>query len=45
MMVGQTPMGRVGDPSDVANAVLLLAGDDAGWITGQVVQASGGFML
>ncbi len=45
MMVEQTPMGRVGEPSDVANAVLLLAGDEAGWITGQVVQASGGLSL
>ncbi len=45
MMVGQTPMGRVGEPPEVAKAVLLLAGDEAGWITGQVVQASGGLML
>ena len=45
MLVGQTPMGRAGEPSDVANAVLLLASDDAEWITGQVVQAAGGFML
>ena len=45
MMVGQTPMGRVGEPPEVAKAVLLLAGHEAGWITGQVVQASGGLML
>ena len=45
MMVEQTPMGRIGEPSDIANAVLLLAGDEAGWITGQVVQASGGMWL
>ncbi len=45
MMVQQTPLGRVGEPSDIAKAILLLAGDDAGWITGQIVQASGGMML
>ena len=45
MMVGQTPLGRVGEPSDIAKAVLLLASHDAGWITGQIVQASGGMML
>ncbi len=45
MMVAQTPMGRPGQPDEVAKAVLLLAGSDAGWITGQVVQAGGGFML
>ena len=45
MMVSQTPMGRVGEPQDIAKAILLLASDDAGWITGQVVQVSGGLML
>lgn len=45
MIVGQTPMGRPGEPYEIANAVLLLAGKGAGWITGQVVQAGGGLML
>jgi len=45
MFVGQTPMGRLGEPTDIANAVLLLAGSGAGWITGQIVQAGGGLML
>ena len=44
-ILAQTPMGRVGEPSDIAKAVLLLASDDAKWITGKIVQASGGFML
>ena len=42
---GMTPMGRIGEPSDIAKAVLLLASDDAGWITGQIVDASGGLGL
>ena len=45
MMVSQTPMGRVGEPQDIARVVRLLASDDAGWVTGQIVQVSGGLML
>ena len=45
MVIGQTPLGRVAEPSDIAKAILLLASDDAGWITGQVVKASGGLMI
>ena len=44
-MVAQTPLGRAGQPQDIAKAVLFLASDDAAWITGQVLQSSGGFML
>lgn len=45
MMIGQTPLRRIGKPSDIANAVLLLASEEAGWITGQVVLTSGGLMI
>ena len=38
----QIPMGRVGEPEDVANVVLFLASDLAGYVTGQVVRISGG---
>lgn len=38
----QTPLGRIGQPDDIANVVLLLASDEAGWITGQVISAAGG---
>jgi NAD(P)-dependent dehydrogenase (short-subunit alcohol dehydrogenase family) len=40
-----TPLGRVGRAKDVARAIVWLAGPEAGWITGQVVQSSGGIML
>ena len=43
--VSATPLGRVGQPEDVVRAILFLASADAAWITGQVVQASGGFQL
>ena len=41
----RTPLRRAGTPEDVAEAVLFLAGDNADWITGQVVQSSGGLAL
>ena len=36
------PMGRVGEPEDVANAVLYLASDEANWITGTILNVDGG---
>ena len=44
-VTGQTPLRRVGTPEDVAEAVLFLASSQAAWITGQVVQSSGGLSL
>ncbi len=41
----QIPMGRIGNPEEVAVAVLFLASDDAGWVTGQTVDATGGYGL
>lgn len=38
----QTPLGRIGQVQDVAPIVSFLASDDAGWITGEVIVASGG---
>ncbi|MEZ4660233.1 MAG: glucose 1-dehydrogenase [Caldilineaceae bacterium] len=38
------PMGRVGQPEDVANAALFLASDQASWITGAVLNVDGGLM-
>ncbi len=37
------PQGRWGQPSDAARLVAWLAGDDAQWITGQVIDSTGGF--
>src|SRR5438094_8568580 len=42
---GWTPMGRLGTPEDVGNAVSLLCSADAGWITGQVIAVDGGLSL
>lgn len=38
----ETPLGRIARPNDIASAVTFLAGEDAGWITGQVIIAAGG---
>ena len=42
---GWTPMGRLGTPGDVGNAVSLLCSADASWITGQVIAVDGGLSL
>ncbi|MDT0443715.1 SDR family NAD(P)-dependent oxidoreductase [Streptomyces johnsoniae] len=39
------PMGRVGEPEDIADAVIFLASHQARWITGQVLQVAGGHAL
>lgn len=41
-LVARTPLGRIGTPSDVADVVAFLASPDARWVTGQVIEASGG---
>jgi meso-butanediol dehydrogenase/(S,S)-butanediol dehydrogenase/diacetyl reductase len=38
------PLGRVGEPDDIANAVLFLASDEASWITGTVLRVDGGLL-
>jgi 3-oxoacyl-[acyl-carrier protein] reductase len=36
------PLGRIGQPNDIATAAVFLASDDAGWINGQLINAAGG---
>ena len=39
----QTPLGRIGQPEDIAPLVAFLASGDAGWVTGEAIQAAGGY--
>jgi 3-oxoacyl-[acyl-carrier protein] reductase len=41
----QIPLGRVGSPADVANAVAFLASDEASYITGHVLNVNGGMLM
>jgi NAD(P)-dependent dehydrogenase (short-subunit alcohol dehydrogenase family) len=45
VVIAMTALGRVGNVTDIANAVALLASEDSGWITGQYIEASGGLRL
>ncbi|QEG37683.1 SDR family NAD(P)-dependent oxidoreductase [Bythopirellula goksoeyrii] len=41
-LVAMTPLGRVGTPEDIAKVIAFLASDNSGWLTGEVILASGG---
>ncbi|MBQ9416876.1 MAG: SDR family oxidoreductase [Clostridia bacterium] len=44
-LVGQTPLGRMGTPADVAGAIAFLCSDRASFITGQCLGVDGGFAI
>jgi 3-oxoacyl-[acyl-carrier protein] reductase len=41
-MVARTPLGRIGQPDDIARVAVFLASDDSAWLTGERLTASGG---
>ena len=43
-LAAKFPGGRVGEPEDAARLVAFLTGDEAAWITGQVIHSEGGFL-
>ncbi len=42
-MVSNTPLGRFGQPEDIARVAVFLASEDAGWVTGDRITVSGGY--
>ena len=42
-MIAMTPLGRVGQPSDIAPIAVFLASDESSWLTGERISASGGW--
>ena len=42
VIIPQIPVGRLGEPEEIARCVVFLAADDAGFITGSVISANGG---
>jgi NAD(P)-dependent dehydrogenase (short-subunit alcohol dehydrogenase family) len=45
MVVADTPLGRVGEPEDVADVIASLLSHDTRWITGQRIEVTGGYRL
>ncbi len=43
-MVAHTPIGRMGEPDDIANAYVWLASDQAGFVHGAVLSVDGGLV-
>ena len=43
-MVSMTPLGRVGQPEDIAKVAVFLASDDANWVTGERITVAGGLL-
>jgi 3-oxoacyl-[acyl-carrier protein] reductase len=41
-ILAQTPLGRIGQPADIASVAVFLASEDSGWLTGEIQYASGG---
>jgi len=44
-LVGSIPLGRLGDPADIANAVAFLANPDSSYITGETLHVNGGMYM
>jgi len=43
--LAKVPMGKLGEGEDIANAVLYLASDEAGYVTGQTLHVNGGMAM
>ena len=41
-LLAMTPLGRIGQPSDIGRVAVFLAAEEASWLTGEIILASGG---
>jgi 3-oxoacyl-[acyl-carrier protein] reductase len=44
-LLGQIPLGRLGDPSEIASVVSFLAGESASYVTGTTIHVNGGMYM
>jgi 3-oxoacyl-[acyl-carrier protein] reductase len=44
-LLADVPLGRLGDPEDIAAIVAFLASEDAGYITGETIHVNGGMYM
>jgi NAD(P)-dependent dehydrogenase (short-subunit alcohol dehydrogenase family) len=44
-LAAETALGRIGEPDDIGKVIAALLSDDLGWVTGENVEASGGFRM
>ena len=45
MLAGQTALGRVGEPEDVAQVITMLLSEDGAWINAQTIEVAGGYNI
>lgn len=45
LFIGKTPLGRVGEPADIAGVVAFAVSADAGWVTGSTLDVAGGMIF
>jgi glucose 1-dehydrogenase len=43
--IAQIPLGRIGQPEDIAGAILYLASDESRWVTGSTITVDGGYLV
>ena len=43
--VSYSPLKRLGKPNDIADVVAFIVSEEAGWLTGQIIQAGGGIVM
>jgi 3-oxoacyl-[acyl-carrier protein] reductase len=44
-LIARTPLKRIGLPEDVADVIVFVSSEQARWLTGQLIYASGGFLM